>query len=75
MPHPDSNHVHHQDAARHHDLAAKAHIEAARLWESGKHEAAASHALIAHGHALQAVEHGEAAVKQHANSRMPASKA
>lgn len=58
---------HHQKAAEHHELASKHHKEAAKLHESGDDEVAAHHALIAHGHTVQATEQEEEASKKHAN--------
>ena len=74
MPRPEPNHPHHQDAARHLEQAAKSHLEAARLHDAGKHEAAANHALIAHGHTLQALHHSEEATKKHAEMQAPIKK-
>ena len=68
MPHPEHNHPHHQEAAKHHEQAAKSHLEAARLQESGKFDAAANHALIAHGHTLH---HSDEAIKTHADKQAP----
>lgn len=74
MPHQDRNHSHHKDiakhheqSAKHHDQAAKSHLEAAREREAGNHEAAATHALAAHGFTLYALQHSEDAIKEHAN--------
>ena len=74
MPRPEPNHPHHQDAARHLEQAAKSHLEAARLHDAGKHEAAANHALIAHGHTLQALHHSEEATKKYAEMQAPIKK-
>src|SRR5665811_573819 len=58
---------HHQKAAEHHELASKHHKEAAKLYESGDDKTAAHHALIAHGHRVQATEQEEEASKKYAN--------
>ncbi|MGA8691820.1 MAG: hypothetical protein WB662_18435 [Methyloceanibacter sp.] len=50
----------------HHAKAAKHHLEAAKHHEAGKHETAAHHALMAHGHHLHALHHEEEAAKMHA---------
>ena len=48
---------HHLSAQPHHEQAARFHREASRHFEAGKDFAHAAHqALIAHGHALQALE-------------------
>ena len=74
--HPlDKNHVHHQSAAEHfhvkaanhHEQAMKSHREAARMRELGNHEASATHALVAHAHALKALQNSEDAINEHAN--------
>ena len=74
MPRPEHNHAHHQDAAMHHEQAAKSHLDAARLEESGKYDAAANHALIAHGHTLHAIHHSDEAIKKHAEKQAPLKK-
>jgi hypothetical protein len=53
---------HHADAAMHHGQAASFHRSASRHYQVGKDYAHAAHqALSAHGHALRASEHGQAA--------------
>ena len=52
---------HHAHAASHHKQAAQFHREAARHYQIGKDYAHAAHqALAAHGHALRALEDGQA---------------
>ena len=82
MPQQDPNHTYHQDAenhyeqaARNHERAAESYFEAARLREAGNQEAAANHALTAHGYSLHAIHHGEEAFKQHANIQASVQKA
>jgi hypothetical protein len=54
--------AHHAAAAVHHQQAARFHREASRHYQIGKDYAHAAHqALTAHGHALRALEHGQAA--------------
>ncbi len=54
--------LHHAAAAGHHQQAARFHREASRHYQIGKDYAHAAHkALTAHGHALRAQEHGQAA--------------
>ena len=49
-------------AAEHHQQAARIHREASRHYQTGRDYAHAAHqALTAHGHALRALEHGQAA--------------
>jgi len=58
---------HHASAAFHHRQAAQFHREASRHYEIGKDFAHAAHqALIAHGHALRAIDHGNQAGKYYA---------
>ena len=45
---------HHRNAANHLDIAARAHMEAARLFESGDHRAAESQISIARVNVLKA---------------------
>ena len=53
---------HHAAAAAHHEQAALYHREASRHYQVGKDYAHDAHqALTAHGHALRAMEHGQAA--------------
>ena len=53
---------HHAYAATHHGHAAQFHRDASRHYQIGKDYAHAAHqALSAHGHALRALEHGQAA--------------
>lgn len=66
MPRPDPNHPHHQDAAKHLELAAKCHRRAARQHDAGKDKSAARHALLAHAHTLQALAQSEDAIRQYA---------
>ncbi len=75
MPHTEPNHPHHQDAATHHELAAKSHLKAAKLYESGKFDASARHAMIAHGHTLHALHHSNEAIKVRTEKPTPAKKA
>ena len=75
MSHVDHNHPHHQDAAMHHDLASKCHLEAATLTTAGKHDAAATQALCAHGHTLHALHHSDEAIKKHADKQAHEKKA
>jgi hypothetical protein len=52
---------HHEAAASHHEQAAHFHREASRHYQIGKDYAHAAHmAMTAHGHALRAMEHGQA---------------
>jgi hypothetical protein len=54
--------THHAAAAEHHQQAARFHREASRHYQIGKDYAHAAHqALTADGHALRALEHGQAA--------------
>jgi hypothetical protein len=49
---------HHASAAGHHEDAANFHHQASMHYEIGKDYAHAAHqALVAHGHAMQAIEH------------------
>jgi hypothetical protein len=58
---------HHEAAARHHEQAAHFHREASRHYQIGKDYAHAAHqALTAHGHALRALENGQAASARYA---------
>ena len=59
--------AHHTAAVEHHQQAARFHREAARHYQTGKDYAHAAHqALTAHGHALRALEHGQAASTSYA---------
>jgi hypothetical protein len=59
---------HHISAAIHHEQAAHFHREASRHYQIGKDYAHAAHqALTAHGHALRALEHGQAASTRYAD--------
>jgi len=58
----------HAKAAEHFDAASMAHKEAAKHSASGDNKQAGYHAAVAQGHALQANEHSEAALKNTANS-------
>jgi len=54
--------VHHASAAHHHMQAAHYHREASRHYQVGKDYAHAAHqALLAHGHAMQAIAQGDKA--------------
>jgi hypothetical protein len=54
--------AHHAAATDHHQQAAQFHRAASRHFQMGKDYAHAAHqALAAHGHALRALEHGQAA--------------
>jgi hypothetical protein len=59
----------------HHEQAAHCHREASRHYQVGKDYAHAAHqALAAHGHALRALEYGQAAgtrYAEHDGSRLP----
>jgi hypothetical protein len=58
---------HHAEAATHHAQAAHFHREASRHYQVGKDYAHAAHqALTAHGHALRAMAHGQAARESYA---------
>lgn len=58
---------HHESAARHHEQAAHFHREASRHYQIGKDYAHAAHmALTARGHALRAMQNGQAASEQYA---------
>jgi hypothetical protein len=58
---------HHASAAIHHEQAARYHREASRHYQTGKDYAHAAHqALVAHGHALQAIDRGNDASKYYA---------
>jgi hypothetical protein len=53
----------HAAAASHHEQAAHYHREASHHYQIGKDYAHAAHqALVAHGHSLRALEHGQAAL-------------
>jgi len=58
----------HAKAAEHCDAASMAHKEAAKHCATGDTKQAGYHAAVAQGHALQANEHSEAALKNTANS-------
>jgi hypothetical protein len=66
---------HHHSAARHHEQAAYFHREASRHYQIGKDYAHAAHqALTARGHALRALENGQAAsarYAEHEGSALP----
>jgi len=47
--------------------ATEHHTHAADHHEQGDHPAAAEHALLAHGHTVQASNHADAAATLHAN--------
>jgi hypothetical protein len=58
---------HHTSAANHHQQAARFHREASKHFEIGKDYAHAAHqALIAHGHAVQAIHSGNEARRYYA---------
>ena len=54
-----------QQAAEHHEHAARPYKEAAKHHEAGKHETAAHHAHLAHGHQTHAMHHASEAAKAH----------
>ncbi len=56
---------HHLAAAEHHERAAQHHRQASIHYEGKDHAHAAHQALIAHGHAQQAVRHANEATKFH----------
>ncbi len=58
----------HAKAAEHCDAASMAHKEAAKHCATGDTKQAGYHAAVAQGHALQANEHSETALKNTANS-------
>jgi hypothetical protein len=66
---------HDASAALHHEQAAHFHREASRHYQIGKDYAHAAHqAVKAHGHALRALEHGQAAstrYEEHEGSPWP----
>jgi hypothetical protein len=58
---------HLEAAASHHEQAARFHREASRHFESGKdYDHAAHQAIMAHGHALHAIDEANCAVKHNA---------
>jgi hypothetical protein len=58
---------HHASAAVHHILSMQAHVSASRHYQVGKDYAHAAHqALVAHGHALQALQRGQIASDNYA---------
>ena len=58
---------HHASAVSHHGQAMQFHREAARHYQIGKDYAHAAHqALVAHGHTMQAMEHGQKAAEAYA---------
>jgi hypothetical protein len=60
---------HHTSAAAHHGHAAEFHTAASRHYQIGKDYAHAAHqALVAHGHAMLALEHGQEARDCYAGS-------
>ena len=62
MPGSQEPSAHHAAAAAHHRQAALFHRDASRHYQLGRDYAHAAHqALTAHGHALHAQEHGQAA--------------
>jgi len=57
---------HLEAAASHHEQAGRLHREASRHFEDGKDFAHAAHqAMLAHGHALHAIERANEALKHH----------
>jgi hypothetical protein len=57
---------HLEAAASHHEQAARLHREASRHFEEGKDFAHAAHqAMLAHGHALHAIDRANEALKHH----------
>ena len=58
---------HHASAVMHHGHAMRFHREASRHYQVGKDYAHAAHqALVAHGHTMQAIEHGQKASENYA---------
>jgi len=55
----------HRGAALHHEEAARQHREAAKHYDSGQHEKASHHALLAQARQLQAEEDAKEAAKAH----------
>lgn len=67
MPQNHDAAVHHAAAAAHHEAAKRHHRSASLHYREGKdHVHAAHQSLIAHGHALRALDLGYAASKLHA---------
>jgi hypothetical protein len=63
---------HHASAAAHHEQGARYHREASRHYQIGKDYAHAAHqALVAHGHAMQAIMYGNEARKFYAEHNGP----
>lgn len=59
--------AHHAAASVHHGQAMQFHREASRHYQIGKDYAHAAHqALVAHGHTMQAMEHGQKASEDYA---------
>lgn len=67
----DSNHAHHQFAAKNHGFAAEHHLKAEDYLNSGDYQMAAHHAHMAHGFTLHALRHGEEASKRYAEAYGP----
>jgi hypothetical protein len=66
--HSPAVHHSHVKAAEHNDAASAAHKEAAKHIDAGDHKQAGFHAAVAHGHTIQAHEHGKTALSTIANS-------
>ncbi len=63
---------HHASAATHHGHAMRFHLDSARHYQVGKDYAHAAHqALVAHGHALRAIDHGNAATRDESGRGAP----
>ena len=60
----------HLKAAAHNDAASAAHKEAAKHVDAGDHKQAGFHAAVAHGHTIQAHEHGKTALSTIANTAL-----
>jgi hypothetical protein len=58
----------HLKAAEHNDAASMAHKEAAKHVDAGDAKQAGLHAAVAHGHTIQAHEHGKTALSTIANA-------
>lgn len=60
----------HLKAAEHNEAASLAHKEAAKHVDGGDVKQAALHAAVAHGHTIQAHEHGKTALSTIANTAL-----
>ena len=63
-PSSNTTQQHHMEAAKHCEAAASAHKEAIKHHTSGDVKQAGFHAAVAHGHAVEAHEHSEVALKK-----------